>query len=87
MDWPSYVEHCNFRIVVLQLKCLVTTHEKCVSSLNLHLIEDVCVTAPSPHRSKGTLLCFPPVPLLLFHFEGEGTATCRLTFVEDDLFI
>ena len=48
-----------------------------------------CCTLPLPRQngSKGTLLCFPPVPLLLFHFEGEGTATCRLIFVEDDSFI
>ena len=46
---------------------------------------------PPPAKAKwkqGNPPCFPPVPLLpLFHFEGEGTATHTLTFVEDDLFI
>ena len=76
----------------VQLKCLVIhAWEMCFkfkfASQWRHLC---CCTLPPPRRngSKGTLLCFPPVPLLvLFHFEGEGTATCRLTFVEDDLFI
>ena len=76
----------------VQLKCLVIHKwELCFkfkfASQWRHLC---CCTLPLPRRngSKGTLLCFPLVPLLLlFHFEGEGTATRTLTFVEDDLFI